>query len=328
VELLQSFLLGFIPMLLFAWVVYWVDRYEKEPVILLSGVFLFGAVIAAGAAFIINTLLGLGVFLFTQSQATTDLTTGALIAPIVEESLKAVAILIVFLVFSQEFDSILDGIVYASIVALGFAATENVFYIYRYGFLEQGYQGLLGIVFIRVVLVGWQHPFYTSFTGIGLAAARLNRSLFVKLFASMVGLTAAIFTHSIHNTLATLLSGNAGLLIGTAVDWTGWFFMLLILVWAILREQRNMRFQLLEEVQQGIISPHQYKVACSAWSQTATRLSALLSGRYHSTSRFYQICAELAHKKRQLMLVGDEKGNSILIERLRQELAVLAPKAA
>ena len=78
-----SFFLGVVPMLLFAWIVYWLDRYEKEPLLLLGGVFLWGAVVSAGGAFIVNTLLGMGVYLFTQSEAATNLTTGSVIAPFV-----------------------------------------------------------------------------------------------------------------------------------------------------------------------------------------------------------------------------------------------------
>ena len=97
-----SFLAGLLPMLFFAWIVYWFDRYEKEPKILLGVVFIWGAVIAAGSAFVINTMLGMGVYLFTGSEAATDLTTGALIAPVVEESLKGLAVLLVFLIFRSE----------------------------------------------------------------------------------------------------------------------------------------------------------------------------------------------------------------------------------
>jgi len=49
-----------------------------------------------------------------------------------------------------------------------------------------------------------------------------------------------------------------------------------------------------------------------------------LSGR--TTSRFYQVCGELAHKKEQLSRLGDESGNSAMIAALRTELATLAPK--
>ena len=50
----------------------------------------------------------------------------------------------------------LDGIVYAAITAMVFAATENVLYIYRNGYLENGWIGFWALVFIRVMLVGWR----------------------------------------------------------------------------------------------------------------------------------------------------------------------------
>ena len=67
-----SIIVGFLPMLFFAWIVYWVDRYEKEPGLLLGVVFVWGAVLAAGAAFLVNTVLGLGVYLFTRSDSITE----------------------------------------------------------------------------------------------------------------------------------------------------------------------------------------------------------------------------------------------------------------
>jgi hypothetical protein len=54
--------------------------------------------------------------------------------------------------------------------------------------------------------------------------------------------------------------------------------------------------------------------------------TAGLSGR--ATARFYQVCGELAHKKEQLKKLGDENGNTVIIEKLRTELAALAPQAA
>ena len=47
-----AFFFGFVPMLLLAAFVNWLDRYEKEPILLLGGVFLWGAVVAAGSAFL------------------------------------------------------------------------------------------------------------------------------------------------------------------------------------------------------------------------------------------------------------------------------------
>lgn len=326
--LLISLFFGFAPMLFFAYLVYWTDRYEKEPKLLLGGVFFWGAIVAAGGAFIVNTMLGLGVYMFTASEQLTDITTGALIAPVVEEILKGLAVLTVFLIFRREFDSILDGIVYAAIAAMGFAATENTYYIYSYGYQEGGFTGIILLVFVRVILVGWQHPFYTAFTGIGLAAARLSRNTLVKIAAPLIGLSLAMTTHGFHNLLATILPGGLeSLAFGTFLDWTGWIFMFLFVMWAVYRDQCSIATHLREEVALGIISPAHYKVACSAWQQNIASLGALFNGRYRATSRFYQLAAELAHKKQQLATLGEEGGNTAIIERLRAEMTRLAPRA-
>jgi len=322
-----SLISGFLPMLLYAGFVYWLDRYEREPKVLLGGVFIWGAVVAAGAAFFTNTLLGIGVYLFTNSESLTEWTTGSIIAPVIEETLKGLAVLVVYLVFLTEFDSVLDGIIYAAITALGFAASENVYYIYTVGFLKGQYSGLLVMTFVRVLLVGWQHPFYTSFIGIGLAVTRLSRNQVVKIFAPVVGWSLAVFLHSLHNTMVHLFSGPGGLLINTVTDWTGWLFIFIVVILAIQNEQRNIASQLKEEVNTGTISEEQYLTAYSAWAQSLASLGALRSGRYRATRRFYQLAAELAHKKRQLSQMGEELGNSAIIERLREELRSLSPMA-
>jgi len=326
--LLLSIFFGFAPMFFFAYLVYWMDRYEKEPKFLLGLVFVWGAVFAAGAAFLINTVFQYGFYLFTGSESATNLTTGAIVAPIIEESLKGFAVLLVFLVFRHEFDSILDGIVYAAIVAIGFAATENTFYIYSMGFQEDGYTGLLALAFIRVILVGWQHPFYTAFIGIGLALARLNRSGVVKLLMPGLGWVAAVILHSVHNTIAYTFNNLNGMILGTALDWSGWLIMLLVIVWAAFREQQWICSQLREEVSLGVISAAQYRPACSAWAQSGARIGALFSGRFRMTARFYQVCAELSYKKQQIASLGEETGNTHAVQTLRSELARLAPNAS
>jgi len=81
-----------------------------------------------------------------------------------------------------------------------------------------------------------------------------------------------------------------------------------------------------EEVAADIISKAQYKTACSAWSQSVVRLSALFSGKYRNTRDFYQLCSELAHKKYQLETFGNEGSNQQVIADTRKRLLRLAPK--
>jgi len=323
---LVSAFIGIVPMLIYAFFVYWLDRYEKEPVSLLAGVFIWGAVISSGFAFLINTILSLGIYLATNSETATKLTTGSLVAPFVEETLKGFAVLLVFLIFKNEFDSVLDGIIYSAITALGFAATENIYYIYYYGYIENGWGGLFGLALIRTILVGWQHPFYTAFFGIGLAIARLNRSYLLKMGAPVVGLVLGMLIHALHNAIGSMMGGMVGLATGTIFDWTGWLFMFLFVIGMVLRERLYLVRYLRDEVLLENLSEQQYQRACSARSQFVSRINALFMGRYQITDRFFQVCGELAHKKHQLDRIGEEENNSDIIQGLRTEMHQLSSR--
>jgi hypothetical protein len=228
--------------------------------------------------------------------------------------------------FRKEFDSVLDGIVYGAVTAMGFAAIENVLYIYRNGYLEGGWEGFWVLVVIRVILVGWMHPFFTAFTGIGLAIARMSRNTLVKILAIPAGYATAVILHAFHNTFSGLIGGFEGLLAGTFVDYLGYAFMLGFIIWIIVHERNMLKIHLREEVEKGYISQGQYHSALSFF-QTGAYFSALTSGSFVKTARFYQVCGELAHKKEQLAKVGEERGNTRIIEQLRSELVALAPVA-
>jgi RsiW-degrading membrane proteinase PrsW (M82 family) len=324
--LLGALFFGFVPMFLFAAFVNWLDRYEKEPKLLLGAAFLWGVIIAGGGAFILNTAFGIGVYAITGSEGAAEFGTTSIAAPIIEEALKGLAILAVFLMFRNEFDSVLDGVVYGAVTAMGFAAIENVLYIYRNGYLEGGWEGFWVLVVIRVVLVGWMHPFFTAFTGIGLAIARMTRHVLVKIIAVPTGYAIAVVAHAFHNTFSGLIGGFEGLIAGTLVDYIGYAVMLIFILWMIVYERNILEKNLRDELASGLISPRQYSSATSFF-QTNAHFSALRAGTFRSTARFYQVCGELAHKKEQLARMGDENGNTKTIESLRSELMQLAPQA-
>jgi RsiW-degrading membrane proteinase PrsW (M82 family) len=322
-----AFLLSFIPALFCATMVYWLDRYEKEPRILLGAVFGWGAVIAVIGAVIAQGALEGFMTAAGGSAKAADFAGMAVFAPVTEESLKGIAVLLVFLVLRREFDSVLDGIVYAAVVALGFAATEDLFYLYG-EFTKTGMDGMLGLFILRVVMGIWDHPFYTSFIGIGLAVSRLSRSTFVRWLAPPFGWGLALGFHALHNTLATLSEGTpalAGFML--IVDWFGWLAMSILIFILIRREGRLVCAHLKEEMEAGRLTPEQYRIASSSWARTGARLRALFRGRAGATRRFYQVCGELAHKKEQLARLGDEGCNTALVEQLRAELAGLSGQA-
>ncbi len=319
---LLALLLSFIPCFGYAAIVYWLDRFEKEPAKLLLGAFLWGALVATGGAIIWTSVLQLGIGLLI-GDGLADIAGTTLLAPVVEEVLKGLAIALIFLIVPHEFDSILDGMVYAAITALGFAATENLLYLYFLGYLEGGYGEMFALFLLRVVLGGWGHAVYTASIGIGFAIGRLRRGRSSKLIFPLIGLMVAIFLHALHNGMATFLAGTAGLG-GLAamllVDWLGWAVALGVIIWAIRREQRWMREQLREEVALGIISEEQYRTACSIMDRGRARL------RSSAARRFYAACANLAQKKQQLASFGEERGNSARIATLRETVARLAPE--
>lgn len=325
--LIGSLFFGFVPCFLFAAILYWLDRYEKEPKLLLIGVFAWGAIVAAGGSYILNTLFGQILFSATGSGDVAMLGTTSISAPLMEESLKGLAVLVVFLIFRKEFDSVLDGIVYAGISALGFAATENTIYIWR-GFVSDGWAGLFQLVFIRVIWVGWQHPFYTSFIGIGLALFRTSQSCLVKGLAPLLGLGLAMFTHSFHNALATIAPfGEATCFISLFLDWSGVLLMFGLIFWCGWTEQKNIIKHLRQEVELGVITLAQYNTASSSFGQFGAWFGSIFNGKLLATSRFYQVVGELAHKKEQLQKLGEEEGNSTLVQKYRAELARLSPNA-
>lgn len=323
--LLVAVPLAFIPAFFFSWFIYWLDRYEKEPRWLLFMAFFWGGFVAIIGALIGSLILDVGFTAVLQDETLVDIAGGSITAPFVEEFWKGLAVLAVVLMFRKEFDSILDGIVYGAIAGLGFAATENVLY-FTGQYADGGWAAMFTNFALRIGVFAWGHPFYTAFTGIGFAVARMNRNIIVKIIAPIVGYFLAVFAHSFHNTSLVFVSGLGSLALIILVEWGGWIIFLGFIAWMIRKEQGLLKKHLREEVSSGLISENQYKTAVSFF-QFGARMAAMSGGVYGATSRFYQVCGELAHKKEQLAKFGDERGNIAIIDKLRTELTTLAPKA-
>jgi hypothetical protein len=140
------------------------------------------------------------------------------------------------------------------------------------------------------------------------------------------GYGVAVLTHAFHNTFSSLIGGGGGFLLGLLADYFGYALMTAFIIWMIVHERSILKRNLREEVTNGSISQRQYNTAISFF-QTNAHLSALTSGSFGPTRRFYQVLGELAHKKEQLAKVGEEGGNSRIINQLRSELVRLAPMA-
>lgn len=194
-------LLAAAPVPLLAAGVLWLDRYEPEPRRMLLFTFLWGATVACFAALILNTI-GSAVVDSGFGTDAAEIYGGSISAPVVEETAKAAAIWMIVRRRRTELDGVLDGIVYAGMVGLGFAATENVLY-YGRGAVEEGLVGALATFAVRGVMSPFAHPVFTAATGIGFGLAARSRHRTVQRIAPLLGLAGAIALHSLWNTAAS-----------------------------------------------------------------------------------------------------------------------------
>jgi RsiW-degrading membrane proteinase PrsW (M82 family) len=313
--LAAAIVLSVVPALLYVYILVWIDRFEREPTSLIVASFLWGAIVATSGALVGTLVLQLGVSAFTGDEEMAEVTGTILFAPVCEELTKGAAVLGVYLFRRREFDSVLDGIVYAGVTALGFAASENVLYLYLRGYQAEGAGSLAVLFVLRVLLGGWAHPTYTACFGAGLAIARLSRPVLVRVAAPICGLGVGITLHALHNAMGLILVervGLGGLLAMLIVDWTQWLAMGILILWALFRQRRWLRTYLREEVDLGTLTMSQYLTACSLRMLFRARRAGA------AARAFYQACAELALRKHQFATLGDEGGNAAEILALRE----------
>src|SRR5215213_4186807 len=127
VALLLGLLAATIPVPIYVALVLWIDRYEAEPLWMLATAFFWGALFATFFAFLFNTGSAGIVTIMTDAKAG-EAFAAVISAPIIEEIGKGLILFIFFFWKKDEFDGVVDGIVYASMAALGFAMTENILY--------------------------------------------------------------------------------------------------------------------------------------------------------------------------------------------------------
>jgi RsiW-degrading membrane proteinase PrsW (M82 family) len=190
-----------LPVFVYLTIANWLDRYEPEPWWMIAGAFLWGASVAVTVSGIVN-VLGSQLISNELGPAAGDAYGASISAPFIEETTKGAALLAVFLWRRNELNGLLDGIVYASMVGLGFAMTENLQY---YGEAIREGVGVFGQTFVlRGVVLPFLHPLFTSMTGIGLVLALRARSRRTRILAPIVGLGCAMLLHSAWNTNPTI----------------------------------------------------------------------------------------------------------------------------
>lgn len=301
-------------------IVWRLDRYEKEPARLLAIAFFWGMLPSVIISLVFELLFDSAL----GGAAGGSLLSDAGAAPIIEESAKGLALLL-FLAFAyREFDDVLDGIVYGAMIGFGFAFTENILYSVS-GVAETGIATGVAILFLRSVIFGVNHAFFTGVTGAGAGAARLVRSRSVRLVLLIAGWLLAIAFHSVHNVGTTLAADTNLVSLGISFlfDWGG-VALLLVLIALVWRKERQwIAEELYDEVPGGLLTIEQYTSISTTTGRQRMLARALRQdgwAAYRRLGRTYALLTELAFKKRQLRLLGDEPGTHDDILSLRQAI--------
>jgi RsiW-degrading membrane proteinase PrsW (M82 family) len=203
--LLVSTLMAVIPLFVVVPTFLWVDRFEAEPPRYLVFAFLWGALVSVVVAFVLNTA---GMLVLLRAEWDDPMQTGAVyLAPLTEETLKGLGILLVFLARRREFDGIVDGVVYAGLIGAGFAFSENVLYLGN-AYTEFGSEGLTATFVVRGLMGPFAHSLFTACIGVGIGIAVSSRNPSTRTVAVLVGWVCAMLLHGIWNFSA--LAGQGG----------------------------------------------------------------------------------------------------------------------
>lgn len=232
----------------------WVDRWEPEPPRMLMGAFLWGAGFAALVALLINTSAS-AVLDAAAGRGAGDLFGPVVIAPVVEEFTKGLFLVGLLLFRRREFDGIVDGVVYAGIVAAGFAFSENILYLGR-AVSEPESAGVLATLFVRGVASPFAHPLFTCMIGIAAGIAVTSRSIGVRVLAMIAGYVAAVVLHALWNGASVLAATPGGFFqIYLFVMVPIFVGLVLLVVFARRREARIVAAQLPGFAAAGWIAP-------------------------------------------------------------------------
>lgn len=192
---------------------WWLDRVEPEPFRYKAAAFVWGAVIAVAIALPME--IGMSRLGMSEDWLI------AFGAPVAEEFAKGLFVVLTLVRLRRIIDGVLDGLIVSGLVALGFAAMENVgYYAASYlGFDEVPYSGTemaTATFVVRGLFSPFAHPLFTSAIGIavGLSVARSSRAQRWGLL--LLGYLASVALHALWNG-SIVIGGGIGFLLAYVV---------------------------------------------------------------------------------------------------------------
>lgn len=180
-------MLALVPVTLVVATFLWLDRWEPEPGRTLLLAFVWGGGAAVFGALLINTAVGMEYG--PEASAIVS-------APLAEEGLKGIFLVAMLWVYRSQLDGLVDGVVYAGMVAAGFAFVENIVYLGRAFESDAGDAYL--VFAMRGVLTPFAHPLFTVLIGIAVGVAA-RRGVAARLALPIMGYVGAVALHAVWN---------------------------------------------------------------------------------------------------------------------------------
>ena len=320
------------------------DRYEKEPWYLLLAAFLWGAIIAIPPALFIEGNIDNLIQNFIDPNITNEVVRIALQglnAGITEETVKGLGLLLLFFVLRDEFDDVVDGIIYGALIGAGFAMVEN----FRYFALDS--KNFLVFLIVGRIILGWLgHSTFSACFGAALGYVRYTRVRWKQIVIPLLGFLIAIGLHTffdfvdfqasavIRNSGGDLMVVNYALIaiVGNYLPpFLAQMGLLYILIRALAHETAIIREFLADEVSDGIVSVGEYAILQNSFQRTHIERQVFRRsgfGQWLRVKDLYQTEIGLAFRKWHVSM-GDKPKLGYLqpedayrqrIKRLRKEI--------
>jgi len=314
---------GLLPAIPYLFLIKLLDRNNQIPWRNVLGCLVWGGTIGCGVALLVNGLAREALTgLFVPGVASGA--TAAFVAPVVEELIKGLGVIVLIWILHDEFDNALEGLVLGATCGLGFALVENAL-IYDVRFLARGGNEALftyGIYRTLVnALIG--HPVYTAMFGAGLGFMRESpRGLKRRWLYPVIGLVLAITLHLVWNWAAIFLTRQLqdvrsviALGITTGVfGGMGLLFFFSAYAVAASRERQVLLTYLEEEQAQGFVQPEELESFRSLFGRERWELAGLASYGirvYRLRRRLRTAQVELALRKWHLANGDRARGSKV-----------------
>jgi protease PrsW len=319
-----SVLCATVPMFVFLGLVWWFDRYDREPIWLVGLTFVWGAAPAVILALVVSSIFDLAIGATVGLEASA-IALPVFVAPLVEEPAKA---LILFLVArSRHFDNMTDGFVYGAAAGLGFGMTENFLYFASVG-ATADVGAWFGTVVVRTFYSAVMHATATSCVGAALGFVQF-RGWLTRFLVVPAGFAVAMGIHALWNGFITAdQAAQTGVftlidLVAFPLEFLSTFFIFQVCLWD---ERRTIRRELGEEARAGVLPSAHVAILSSFLKRSGRRW--LEAGIPQAS--YIRTATTLAFRKNQERSTRGQRRTFYTreVERLRKELTLIRSRAA